>query len=1589
MVEEGLAFPRSIAAYFDSAHSPLNPYNTNHNSFVYGTLPLFVTKAVGALINKKGYDGSYLVGRVLSGLFDLFTVWLTYLLARRFAHRSAALLAAALMAFCPLAIQLSHYWTVDAFLTAFVTATLLGAVRIARGRSAWKGDVITALALGLAVGCKVTALALFAPVGIALVLDALAAWTEGHERRRAVFVGLLGRGLVVLVVALVTIRVALPYSFLGLRLDPRYVADMKSLMAVSKSVAGFPPALQWAGRTILFPIKNFVLWGAGPFFGLTALAAFVWAAFAAWKRERRALLTLMAFAAIICAYHGLIMVKSIRYFYPAYPVFAVLCALVVTAIARRFPERRLARWLPGFVAAGTVLAGLALSSIYSRPHTRVKAARWIYRHIPPPARIGNESWDDGQPLNVEGHSADPYAGPSFELWSPDNPAKVEALLKTLDRSDWIAITSNRVFGNITRLPMVYPMTTAYYRALFEERLGFERAAEFASYPSLGPLVFPDDGAEEQFTVYDHPRVLLFRKTNAFSIERARSILSAALTKIPPTIWEWEKLPRSQRKVEAPLLPARGTRAASLPQGEAKIPSVPAAILFYAAITAIGGAAFPLAFLLFPRLSDRGFGFARVLGLILATYLLTLGVTFHAARNGRGTAALCAALLGAAGAAAFAARRQEILAFLRENRRRLLTSEALFAFGFLFFLAVRAFAPEIYSGEKPMDFSILNILARTETLPASDPWFSGAPLRYYTLGQQTIAGLSLLTGLSTRLTFNLAFGFLGGATLQAAFALLFAWTGRLRTGLYGAGLTGLLANLSGLREWLVFRRPKHLSLDWNYFWATSRVVPDTINEYPLWSLIFADLHAHVFAFPLFFLIAACALQLTRAHADPASRLPERLRAAALLGFAAAAQVLTNAWDTPLLAGLLLLVPIVLALAPGAGLAATGRALLSGIVAIATAVIVARPVFVAGGSFPGWGRNNAPFATGVEIANVFGLFFFLLLGWFLVAMSQRGGEGGSLRRIKVLAAAGLLVAVVFVSPIAFCAVGVAAFLAAAILLAESSEDRLAFGFAGTAFFLIAFAQRFYIYDRMNTYFKLFLEAWMLFAVASAALVFGRRERRGAWDRWPATRRIAAGGLVGLALFTAVMSVRGYLVRGRPLPPGAASTEPTLDGLAYLERWRPGEYKAVAWLRENVRGTPVVLEAHGPSYQEFGRISAYTGLPTVLGWDYHVQQRGNADTAGRAAAVEAIYTTPSPEIAEGLLRRYHVGYVYVGRLEQTTYPPAGLAKFDDATETFPLVYENPEVRIYRVAGGDTQDVIVATRETLPPAQTPAAETREPEEPEEAPSIASKPVAGAVPFSDMKEPRDAAVDERGRVWVADFGSSRLRVFDAQGGHLGGWGGRGNGAHGFNQPCGVAIRGDDLYVADTWNGRIEFFTLGGERKAVVSELYGPRGVAVAPDGTVWVADTGNNRLIAYDRQLQNPRVFGKKGSQPGEFSGPVGVVVGKTGLVYVADAGNRRVQVLDDQGRWVRSWPMLSWGDGAEPQIEVDEDERVYVTDPSHDSVLEFDRNGAQTARLTVDSAGKSFSRPTGLALNPKRRIIYVVNAGNNSITTIRLPDR
>ncbi len=273
-----------------------------------------------------------------------------------------------------------------------------------------------------------------------------------------------------------------------------------------------------------------------------------------------------------------------------------------------------------------------------------------------------------------------------------------------------------------------------------------------------------------------------------------------------------------------------------------------------------------------------------------------------------------------------------------------------------------------------------------------------------------------------------------------------------------------------------------------------------------------------------------------------------------------------------------------------------------------------------------------------------------------------------------------------------------------------------------------------------------------------------------------------------------------------------------------------------------------------------------------------------------------------------------------------------------------------------------------------------------EEAPSFKETAASGEAPYGAVQAPFDGAVDERGRLWVLDSANGRLRVFDARGGYLGGWGGNvEKGKYSYHTPEGIAIAGNNVYIADTWGGRVRSYTLTGEPVGSASGLYGPRGIA-AGDGAVWVTDTGNARVVKYDTDLKNPKEIGKQGTAPGQFNGPVGIAVGAGGPVFVGDSANGRIQALSKDGQPVGSWSLPWLKQSWQAHLAADQRGTVYVSYPDGSRVLSFSKAGKEQKSWIADDAGTKFIRPVGVVVDRKADILYVMDVALHKVLKIGL---
>lgn len=286
---------------------------------------------------------------------------------------------------------------------------------------------------------------------------------------------------------------------------------------------------------------------------------------------------------------------------------------------------------------------------------------------------------------------------------------------------------------------------------------------------------------------------------------------------------------------------------------------------------------------------------------------------------------------------------------------------------------------------------------------------------------------------------------------------------------------------------------------------------------------------------------------------------------------------------------------------------------------------------------------------------------------------------------------------------------------------------------------------------------------------------------------------------------------------------------------------------------------------------------------------------------------------------------------------------------------------------------------------------------------------MAGIEP-GQFQRPRDLAVAPDGSLYIADTENHRIQHLSADGEVLKTWGsfadintGQAPGGT-FNEPWGIAVGPDgSVYVADTWNHRVQKFTANGEFIATwgffgqgetPEAFWGPRDVEVNADGEVFVTDTGNKRVVVFDADGNYRTQFGEVGLGPGQFDEPVGLAASSKGEIYVTDTWNQRIQVFtpssDGEYSPTNNWEIVGWyGQSLDnkPYIAVDAQEHVFVTDPEGYRVLEFTNQGEFVkywGDYTTEADG--FGLIGSIAIDPEGGV-WVTDTGNSRIMHFTLP--
>ncbi len=1097
-------------------------------------------------------------------------------------------------------------------------------------------------------------------------------------------------------------------------------------------------------------------------------------------------------------------VKFLRYLLPITPFMLLFGARMLTAAWDRAVAYRSAL-KPYLVAGGIVLLGasifytLAYVSIYSERHTAVRASEWIDENVRGPNTILKEHWEESLPELYA------YNVRELKLYDPDSPQKTLEMAASLASADYLVFYSNRLYGTIPRLSERYPVSDRFYDVLFSGRLGYRLVHVETAYPELFGVSFVDDtferpgvvepeplndfrqsalylrlgAADESFTVYDHPKVLILRNVGHYGTGYIQQEIENGVEYGWPSTEVLEQNGLMLSEEVARVQRGGGTWTDIVKPGSwtSRAPAV--AWLLVVELMAL--AALPLAWLVFRPLPDRGFLFSKGLGLLAVGLVVWLLASVHWMEFSRLSIAVGLIAVGSISAIIAATRWREMVDFARQRWRLLLIGEVVFLVAYFAFVMVRMANPDLWhpyrGGEKPMDMAYLNAVLRSSYMPPYDPWFAGGFINYYYWGQFLVAMLVRATGIETAVAFNLAVPAFFALTAAGSFSLVYnlAESTRLRlappsvplpqgesekagpilrglslspviAGTGGVLFVVVLGNLDGaIQVWegvwwsfvqgLAFWDPGVGGFD---FWRSTRMMPPDppgheINEFPFFSFLFADLHAHMMVLP-FTLVALGIGTAVVIGASAKSRgrglLPgvEETARLAALGVVIGSLRLINAWDFPthLIIGISAVFLGEYFSHGGLGLTVIFRWATKSVLVVAVGYAAFLPYHLTYEAFFNGVEGTTNTTVLWQFLAITGLFMFIVGSFFLheardwlrhlfeavgrMARPVNRGETAALLllatgAVVVVVAGTLIVVAVFGSTVPFVVVLLVLVAAVGVrwlLSARPDAPPLAFvglmvGVALSLAIGLDFVRVEGDIDRMNSVFKFYLQMWVLLAAASAYLLWRLAHGRQGWWRRPFWLATAwAAGLGVLLVGSGVYPILGTQDRLRDRFDDRV-TPLTLDGTAYIEGavYRDprgsidlkADFEGIRWLLANVEGSPVILEGstEPERYRWGGRVSIYTGLPTIVGWKWHQEQQRRAyqaDVGRRTRDVHLLYETANPEKARELLTKYGVEYVYVGPLERAYYGADGLAKFEDMVgEDLERVFQTDQVTIYRV--------------------------------------------------------------------------------------------------------------------------------------------------------------------------------------------------------------------------------------------------------------------------------------------------------------------
>ena len=719
---------------------------------------------------------------------------------------------------------------------------------------------------------------------------------------------------------------------------------------------------------------------------------------------------------------------------------------------------------------------------------------------------------------------------------------------------------------------------------------------------------------------------------------------------------------------------------------------------------MGMIAMPVSGQLFRSFEDKGWLFSKVLAIAVTGFLTWFLV---AGKVLKFTNASCVGVSVICGVGCiillYRQTQKEIECYPTGKMKLIIREELLFLLVFLLWTYLVGFRPQAYGTEKFMDYGFMQAMMRSDVLPAKDIWYSQGTINYYYGGQYFAVFLTRLTGSRVEVTYNLMRTFVAAMAFVLPFSLIRQMLGdRIKTKNTGrnkyfptvAGVTaGVAVSIAGNGYFIVYRcllplinKLRGITTEVSYWFPNAtryigyRPVNEndkTISEFPSYSFILGDLHAHVVNVMFVLLVIGLLYAWMKETLRKDRReLTERMKAEQ--GDTSEQLRSDVSWKKHLLSPHLILVSILLGMfqwsnywdfviyfvVTGAVVLFANIIQLKGKAVKVIKITFLQAVEVIVISYLVVLPFTIKFETmvqGVALAQYHSMLYQLAVIWGLPVMITllliitvltevlKKKEKTSFHRFL----AGIAIPDLFAVLAGLCAIGLV-FLPEVVYVRDIYEQG---------------------YARANTMFKLTYQAYILFGLVMGYAIY----RLLLISRQKVLQILAGLGLLLLIWTVGYFGDAVYSWFGEVWNP---SEYQGLDAEGYLETDFSEDAQAIYWLKDNVEGSPVVLEANGDSYTGYERVSASTGLPTVLGWYVHEQLWRNdvEDLNQKSADIQNIYTWNSEELVRNLLEHYDVSYIFVGSKEREKYGDALNNTVLKSMGT--VVFEDEETGTYIVA-------------------------------------------------------------------------------------------------------------------------------------------------------------------------------------------------------------------------------------------------------------------------------------------------------------------